>query len=490
MEKSEKIANDIISRRGIYYQAFGIYKEISGFYDYGPIGLRIRRNIENTWRRFFLGELNAMEVETTLVLPEVVLKASGHLSTFTDPIIDCTVCNASHRADKLLEEFYEKKGDTKSFSAVKRMNISELEKEIFSSGVKCPKCGSKLSKIESFNLMFKTQIGPGSSENGYLRPETAQGIFVDFKNLFRVYGLKLPVCISQAGKVFRNEISPRQQLSRMREFGQMETEFFFDPGTDLEEFNGIWFDTFAKAEITFVESNSDEVKERRIGELLDLRIIPNRHLALLIYLEDKLMAKMGLSKEMYRFRQVEKEELPHYSQGNIDLEAKTEYGWMEVAGNASRSDFDLSQHAKLSGEELGVVLDGKRILPHVAEASIGIDRLLLSILHNSAVDGSERGWSYLKLNENISPYHFAIFPLQKDEKLMDKARDVYYLLNERNVSSYYSEAGGIGKRYAKADEIGVLSCITIDYQTLEDDTVTIRDRDTTKQVRKKIGELF
>ena len=268
------------------------------------------------------------------------------------------------------------------------------------------------------------------------------------------------------------------------------TEFFFDPGTDLEEFNGIWFDTFAKAEITFVESNSDEVKERRIGELLDLRIIPNRHLALLIYLEDKLMAKMGLSKEMYRFRQVEKEELPHYSQGNIDLEAKTEYGWMEVAGNASRSDFDLSQHAKLSGEELGVVLDGKRILPHVAEASIGIDRLLLSILHNSAVDGSERGWSYLKLNENISPYHFAIFPLQKDEKLMDKARDVYYLLNERNVSSYYSEAGGIGKRYAKADEIGVLSCITIDYQTLEDDTVTIRDRDTTKQVRKKIGELF
>ncbi len=489
MSKEEERAGSVINRRGVYYQAFGLYKEVGGFYDYGNIGLRIRRRIEGAWRSLFVDELGSLEIETTNILPEIVLKASGHASTFTDPVTRCVKCNASYRADKLLEEFYEERKDDKGMEKVRKMPKAEMDRLLQSLGIRCLKCGGSFSKIEDFNLMFKTQIGHGSENVGYLRPETAQGIFVDFKNLFRVYGLRLPALICQAGRVYRNEISPRQGLVRQREFMQMETELFFDPEAVEEALGYTEMEKVRQTDISFVKPGEKERREK-VGDLLKSGSIPNSYFATMLYLEKRLLESIGIKEGLYRFRELEKEELPHYSRGNVDLEIRTSYGFIEVAGNAYRTDYDLSQHAKFSGEDVSVVSgSGKKIVPHVVEASIGIDRLFFSLLDNSVRQGGERGWDWMQLNEKSAPYRYAVFALQKDEKIVEKARGVYRLLLEKGIGAYYSDSGSIGKRYARADEIGVPFAVTCDFQTLEDDTVTVRDRDTTKQVRKSVGEI-
>ncbi|MGC8538262.1 MAG: glycine--tRNA ligase [Candidatus Micrarchaeia archaeon] len=479
---------DIVARRGIYYQAFGIYHEVGGFFDYGPVGVRIRRNIESAWRNVFVEQLGAVEIETTTIMPEQVFKASGHLSTFADPITKCLKCGTHYRADKLLEEYYEKKGESKKEEEIKKLDIEQLDAEIRKNDIKCEKCGGELSKVERFNLMFQTQIGPLTTDKGYLRPETAQGMFVDFKYLFRISGAKLPMVVAQVGKVYRNEISPRQQLVRLREFSQMETELFFDPEEMPSEVGEISVNAILDTRLNFEEAGKEEVRERSIGELLEAGKIPNKMLALLIYLEKRLVDTLGIPAELCRFRELEKEELPHYSKGNIDLEVKTSYGYIEIAGNAYRTDYDLSSHAKLSGTDLSVTSGSKKIVPHVAEASIGIDRTLFALLDSSLKTG-DRDWAWLRLSSVAAPYQYAIFPLQKDEKLEAKAREIYKKLAARGLQTYYSSSGSIGKRYARADEIGVPSCITIDYQTLEDGTVTVRNRDTMKQERVEEGKL-
>jgi glycyl-tRNA synthetase len=489
MQNETSNASSIIERRSIFYQAFSIYKEIGGFYDYGPIGTRIKNNIECEWRRLFIDTLCALEIETTTIMPEPVFQASGHLSTFTDPIVKCKVCNAPYRADKLLEEFYEKRNDEQSASSVKKMGIEELNKSIKEHAIRCSRCGGELSAVENFNLMFQVKIGPTGSEIGYLRPETAQGIFIDLRELFKTQGLKLPALVAQIGKSYRNEISPRQQLVRMREFTQMELEFFFDPGEYVNEVGYINIDNILSEKINFLSRGSENAEEKSISELLSAGSIPNKYFALLIYVEEMLLRRLGFSSNAYRFRELEKEELPHYSKGNVDLEVQTSYGFIEVAGNAYRTDYDLSSHSKLSGVDMSVVNNEKKILPHVVEASMGLDRLLLSILENSFQSG-DREWSWMKLNEAVAPYKYAVFPLQKDDKLIAKARALSRELVAKGVASFYSESGSIGKRYARADEVGIPYCITIDYQTIEDNTVTIRDRDTTKQVRKGIAEIL
>ncbi len=489
MEKNESKAMSIVSRRGIFYQSFGIYKEIGGFYDYGPVGVRIRRNIENAWRRLFVDMLQAIEIESSSIMPEAVFEASGHLSTFTDPMTKCKVCNTPYRADKLLESFYEKKHDYKSMEEVKKLSLEELDRKIREHGIKCEKCGGELGKVEKFNLMFQLKIGPTGSETGYLRPETAQGIFVDFRDLFKTQGLKMPALIAQVGKSYRNEISPRQQLVRMREFTQMELELFFDPEEEEKDIGFIELEKVLDTKISFIKSGEEEAIKASLKELLESKSIPNKYFALLLYLENRLMQEIGFDEKAYRFRELEKEELPHYSKGNVDLEVNTEYGFIEVAGNAYRTDYDLSSHARVSGVEITVVNNGRKFVPHVVEASMGLDRLLFSIIENSVVSG-DREWDWLRLKESIAPYKYAVFPLQKDDKLLKKARELAKMLVEKGVSAYYSDSGSIGKRYAKADEIGVPYCITIDYQTLEDDTVTIRNRDDSKQIRKGIAELL
>lgn len=483
MKSDENLLSNIAARRGIFYQSFPLYKEVGGFYDYGPIGFRIRRNIKRLWRRNFVDRLGALELESTIIMPEEVFKASGHLSSFTDPVAVCPKCKRAYRVDKLLEEFYKKKGSEKSLEGA---SAEQLEKELRANKIKCENCGTELIKVSDFNMMFKTQIGALGSETAYLRPETAQGIFVDFRNLFKIYGLRLPVAMAQIGKVFRNEISPRQHLVRMREFTQMELEVFFDPGQDTS-FENLNMNDVLNAEIAFVPKDSESAKKHRIGELMKSGKIVNKHFAALLYLEVEFFHALGIPDALFRFKEIGKP--PHYSKGNIDLELMSPYGYIEIAGNAYRTDYDLSSHARQSGIDTSVINDGKKVVPHVVEASMGLDRLFLALLSNSAQEDKERGWNWLKINESVAPYRYAVLPLQKDEELVTKAREVSRLLIKKGIQSYYSESGSIGKRYARADEIGVSYCVTIDYDTLKNNTVTIRSRDDAKQVRVEIEEI-
>lgn len=488
-QKKENRAADIIAKRGIFYQAFGIYKEIGGFYDYGPIGLRIKRKIEAAWRRLYVDTLGSLEIESTMLLPEIVLKASGHLATFTDPIIKCIRCGRAYRVDKLLESFYAERGDAEGLAAVPDMSIQEMQHRIKEHGIRCEKCGGELGSIEKFNLMFKTSIGPLGEEVGYLRPETAQGVYLDFKTLSKLYGINLPIGIAQAGRVYRNEISPRQQLIRMREFNQMELQFFFDPGLEIEELASMNAKELLERNVSFLPSDGKGQIDVSIEYLLKGGKIPNAAFGIFLSLACRFIESLGFPRESYRFREIGAAERAHYAKAAFDLEIKTSYGYVEVAGTHYRADYDLAAHAKMSGEDLSIISDGKRVVPHVVEASFGMDRLVLALLDTSVQDGLDRGWEWLDLNEKVAPYLYGVFPLQKDEKLTSKAMELSRLLIEKGVQSYYAETGSIGKRYARADEIGVPYCITIDYQTMEDDTVTIRDRNTMKQIRKAVGEL-
>ncbi len=487
--KNEGKANDIVTRRGIYYRAFDIYEGLAGFYDYGPVGLRIKRNIEGIWRSLFVDRLGSLEIETTNILPEIVLRASGHLATFTDLMIQCPVCKAPYRADKVLEEHLAKK-DPESAKAVSRMGAEQLSKKIEESNIKCEKCGNRLNgKIEKFNLMLKTQIGPAGGENAYLRPETAQGVYVDFRNLMKIHGLNLPAGISQVGKAYRNEISPRQHLVRMREFSQMEMQLFFDPDDELKEFGDARVEKeISELKIPFLASDSQKIVTKSIKELMKEKKVPNAEFAAVLYFATKFITSLGLGKD-FRFREVGEEERAHYAKAAFDLEVNTSYGYLEVGGTHYRTDYDLSAHAKLSGKDMSVINNGKKVVPHVLESSWGPDRLTFAVIDTSFVEDKEREWNWLRLNDKVAPYRYAVLPLQKDDKLIAKAKEVHRLLQEKGVQCYYSETASIGKRYARADEIGVPYCITIDYTTLEDETVTIRNRDTTKQIRKLIGEI-
>ncbi|MEM4064466.1 MAG: glycine--tRNA ligase [Candidatus Micrarchaeaceae archaeon] len=485
MDENEGRAIGIINRRGIYLKAFGIYGETAGFYDYGPIGLRIKRNIESIWRSIFVDMLGSVEMEATNIVPSAVLEASGHVATFTDPIVKCSKCGAAYRADKLIEEHYSK-SNSKAAEDVSKLSLEQIDAKIKELNIRCEKCGGPFKNAEYFNLLFKTAIGPLGTEIGYLRPETAQGIFLEFNDIYRIYGLKLPCTIAQAGKAFRNEISPRQQLIRMREFSQMETELFFDANAPQESINGIAIgDEILKTKINFYDNGSQSDAE--LGELLSNGGIPNKFFALFLYLEQKMMLELGFERSLFRFRKLGKEELPHYSKGNVDLEVSTSYGYIEVAGNAYRGDYDLGAHSKNSGKNLSVSSENGKVLPHVVESSMGIDRLVFALLDNSVVD-DKRGWEWLRLNRRVAPYEYAVFPLQNDEKLLEKAKEVFASIKDK-VKCYYSATGSIGKRYARADEIGVPRCITIDYTTLDDGTVTIRERDTKVQSRVKLSEI-
>lgn len=481
-------SDDITKGRAIFMRSFGIYAEVGGFYDYGPIGLRIKRNIESEWRRIVADPLGFVEVETSIVLPEIVLRASGHLATFTDPVGVCKSCHTPYRLDKLLEEYYEGRGDSEHAAGLRKMTLKDFDALVSKLGIKCSKCGGTIGNPENFNLMFKTQIGQKGTDAAYLRPETAQGIFIDFRDIYRAYGLKLPCGICQIGKVFRNEISPRQQLVRVREFTQMEAELFIDPQAPFAGFGGAGADIEGDDAIMFMLPGEAEAAQRSAKDLVAQGAIPNLYLAQMLIKERDLLASLGIGKDRYRFRKLEKEELPHYSMGNIDLEVLTSYGYIEVAGNAHRGDYDLSSHARTSGQDLSVISAEKRVLPHVIEASIGVDRLLFSIIDGAVADDG-RGWKRLALSKAAAPYDCAVFPLQKDPGLIAKAKEIAGMLGSCKVKYYYSETGSIGKRYARADEIGVPAAITIDYDTLKDGTVTLRDRDSAKQIRKSADEI-
>ncbi len=485
----------LASRRAVILPAFSIYGDIGGFYDYGPIGTRIRNKIIALWRLTFIEGMGNLEVDTTIVAPSPVFEASGHLKNFSDPIISCAKCGTGYRVDKLLEALYGAREDKAALSRIKGATFADLGGMLVKEELKCEKCGAPLkSKIESFNLMLGTKIGPsGGGIVGYLRPETAQGIFMDFKAIFRAGGLKLPIAIGQTGRAFRNEISPRRVLIRMREFSQMELEYFLDP--DQKEFtiNNRKVD-LAKALKTKINILPAGVTDREyvtmtLKDCLDKGYVPGAFFCYLLHVQKQFFIELGFAEDSLRFRQVEPAERAHYSKGTIDVEARIENGWEEISGDAYRTDFDLRSHEKHSKSDMSIINDEKKIVPHVVELSVGLDRLFWTLLANSLYMDKERGWEVMALARAAAPYDFAIFPLQKDEKLVAKALEIEEKLRKRGMSCQYATTGSIGKRYARADEIGIPRAITVDFQTLEDGTVTVRDAITTKQERVEAGKI-
>lgn len=450
-EKTMDKIGSLCKNRGFIFPGSQIYGGLANSWDYGPLGVELKNNVKKAWWRKFVQEIpQNIGIDAGILMNREVWVASGHVGGFSDPLMDCKECKSRFRADKLVEEHMTEQGVEKA--SADGWSNEKLKQYIDDNGIVCPKCGEKnFTDIRQFNLMFKTFQGVTDDAKSeiYLRPETAQGIFVNFKNVQRSARKKIPFGIAQIGKSFRNEITPGNFTFRTREFEQMEVEFFCKPGTDLE-----WFKYW---------------KDYCWNFLLNL----------------------NMTKENIRFRDHSKEELSHYSSCTSDIEFLFPFGWGELWGVADRTDYDLKQHLEHSGEDLRYLdpTTNERYIPYCIEPSLGADRVVLAFLADAydeeeLENGDVR--KVLHFHPALAPYKAAILPLSK--KLSDKALDVYKKLSKKfNVD--YDEAGSIGKRYRREDEIGTPYCITIDFDTLEDESVTIRDRDTMDQVRVKIDEL-
>jgi len=481
--KNNKSFIDLAKRRGFFWQSSEIYGGTSGMFDYGPLGLLLKNKLINKWRNFFIKqEDNVYEIETSLIQPEKVFEASGHLDSFIDPVTQCKKCNSIFRADSLIQE--------KINEFVEGKSPEELTKIIKENDIKCPKCKGELRKVKIFNLMLKTFLSPTEEEKAYLRPETAQGIFIDFKRILVATRAKLPFGVAQIGSSFRNEISPRQFLIRLRAFNQMEVEMFVDT-KEINKHPRFGEIEDIKIRILTREAQKEKGKETTLTakEAVERGIVPNQYLAYFLAKENQFYQSIGLPFEAFRFRHMLPEETPHYSKGNFDLEINFDFGWKEVVGNAYRTDHDLKSHMKKSGVDLTVTLDdGSKIIPHVVEPSFGIERTIYSILLYCYKDDKERGWEWFSFPPDIAPYAAGVFPLVNKDGLQEKAKEVFKLL-KKYFDVFYDEKGSIGRRYARADEVGTPFGVTIDYDTMENNTVTLRYRDTTKQDRVKIEDL-
>lgn len=432
---------------GFIFQGSEIYGGLANTWDYGPLGKELKENIKRCWwKRFIQENRYNYGLDAAILMNPEVWVASGHVASFADPLIDCKKCKTRHRADKLIEEF------THGAETGDGWSNEKLETYIRDNNIVCPNCGkSDFTPIRQFNLLFETHMGvtDDAKSKVYLRGETAQGIFVNFNNVCRSMRAKVPFGIGQTGKSFRNEITPGNFIFRTREFEQMELEFFCKPGTDLE-----WFNYWKQYCLNFLED-------------------------------------LGLKAENLRYRDHEKEELSFYSKATTDVEYKYPMGWGELWGIADRTDYDLSVHEKHSKTDLKY-LDpetNEKYLPYVIEPSVGVDRLLLAILvdayHEEELENDTR--EVLKINPALAPYKVNVLPLAKKYH-SEKANEVYNML-AKNFMTSYDESGSIGKRYRRADACGTPFCVTIDDETINNNTVTVRDRDTMEQVTLKLDEL-
>ena len=529
----------LAKRRGFIYPSFEIYGGVAGFYDYGPLGSQLKLNIENLWRKYYLLKDICVEISTPTITLFEVLKSSGHVDEFTDLTVDCKKCKLSYKVEDIIE------------------NENNIEKAIEKNKIKCPNCGENLKDAYPVNLMFSTKIGIGSSRNAFLRPETAQGIFTDFHLLYRYCREKLPFGVIQVGRGFRNEVSPRQGIIRLREFSMAEAEIFFDP----EDKTHPNFESVKEKKL-FLFDNKKEQK-LTLEKAISTKTINNQALAYYMYLTQDFLMKAGVDPKKFRFRKHSDNELAHYASECWDAELFSErFGWIECVGIADRSAYDLKSHIDSSGTDMyaqrkfeaqkvvnvkkiipnmgnlgplfkgeagkiknllekmeiknekGIIvnLNGKKIkipkdcykiiekeekisgekfVPHVIEPSYGIDRILYCLLEHNFIELEKKGEEYkiLKLNPLIAPLKVGIFPLINDERLIKIAKNIDKELRSEGISTYYDEGGSIGRRYARMDEVGTPFCITVDHDSLKDDTVTIRDRDTTKQIRKKRNEI-
>ncbi len=471
----EKLQKFLVEKAFIFPTA-ELYGGLAGFFDYGPLGVELKNAIKSAWWNFFVhGRNEVVGMDGSIITHPRVWEASGHVEVFHDPLVECKQCRARFRADHLVED----RAGIKS----EGMTLEELWEVIKEKGIKCPRCGGELSEPKYFNLMFKTQVGPVEGNTAYLRPETAQLIFVDFLRVSKASRAKLPFGIAQIGRSFRNEISPRNFVFRAREFEQMEVEYFFNPEESCP---------FLK-EVEKVRMNilTGEMQEKGKGaekisvkELVERNVTGDWH-AYWLAKSWEFLTGLGIEPGHLRLRQHLKEELSHYAKDTWDIEFLYPFGWKELAGIANRTDYDLKQHAKHSGRDLSMALPEGKIYPWVIEPSFGVDRLVLAVLSDAWQEGDRQ---LLKINPKISPVQVAVFPLVNRDRMPEIARSVYDRLKLK-FRAFYDEKGSIGRRYRRQDSVGTPFCITVDGQTLEDGTVTVRERDGMKQERVKIEEL-
>ncbi len=434
-----------MKKNGFVFQGSEIYGGLSNTWDFGPLGIEFKNNVKKAWWKKFIQQIpNNVGIQSALLMNPSVWKSSGHLDGFSDPLMDCKSCKSRHRADKLIE-------DATQNMTVDGWSNEKMQDFIKDNNIACPDCGkTDFTEIRQFNLMFKTYQGVLETAKNvvYLRPETAQGMFVNFKNVQRTTRKKIPFGIGQIGKSFRNEISPGNFIFRTREFEQMELEFFTKPGEDMQ-----WYKFYQDYCMNFLKS-------------------------------------LGVKDENLRLREHSAEELSHYSSGTCDIEYKFSFGWGELWGIANRTDFDLKVHQKGSKESLEYFdpTTNERYLPYTIEPSVGVERLMLVLMSEALVEEQLENDSriVLKLHPALAPFKACILPLTK--KLSEEALKVFTELSEHfNVE--FDEAGSIGKRYRRQDEIGTPFCITYDFDSLEDNCVTIRHRDSMTQERISITEL-
>lgn len=445
----EQIVN-LAKQRGFVFPGSEIYGGLANTWDYGPLGVELKNNVKKAWWKKFVQESPYnVGLDAAVLMNPKTWEASGHLTNFNDPMLDCKQCKSRHRADKLIEE---QVGEEKLTQAIDGMPFDQMESLMKEHNVVCPTCGANdFTSIRQFNLMFKTFQGvtESSSDEIYLRPETAQGIFVNFKNVQRSMRKKLPFGIAQIGKSFRNEITPGNFTFRTREFEQMEMEFFCKPGEEIEWFN-YWKDFC-----------------------------------------HKWLTSLGMKDEKLRLRDHDEEELSHYSNATSDFEYQFPFGWGELWGVASRTDFDLKRHMETSGEDMNYIDQeaNERYIPYCIEPALGADRVTLAFLidaYKEETVNEKETRTVLRLHPFLAPYKAAVLPLSK--KLGEEAREVFADLSADFMVDY-DETGSIGKRYRRHDEIGTPFCITYDFDSKEDGQVTVRNRDTMEQVRLPIKDL-
>jgi len=462
--------------RGFYFPSCEIYSDAqAGFWEYGPAGVSLKNKFLELWRRELLRRDKMIEIDGSQIMSSSVFEASGHLTSFADPIVRCTKCKSTHRADRIISELAK-------IEIPESADLEEFDKVITEKNIKCPKCNGNFENTKKFNMMFQVGIGP-EGEPAYLRPETCQSIFVDFPRLFKTMRGKLPLGIAQTGKSFRNEIAPRQSLLRLREFYQAEIEVFCNPAklNDLDKFSEI-----QDTEIRILVN--DEVKALTCKEAVDLQIIPNKFVAYYLGILAEFYEKTGIDMKKSRFRKLGEKEKAFYAEVAYDFEVETTTGWLELVACNYRSDYDLGSHAKKSKEKFEVMDGDEKVLPHIFELSMGIDRSMYTILEHSLREDKEHDRMVLSLKPYLSPIHVGVLSLVKKDGLAEKT-DETYLKIKRKFDVFLDHSGAIGRRYRRLDEVGAPFAITIDHQTLQDDTVTLRMRDSMEQNRIKISEL-
>ncbi len=469
--------------KGFVYQNSDIYSPLAGFWDFGPLGTELKNNIKNNfWKTFVQSRDDIIGIDGSIITDKKVWEASGHVDSFVDYMIICKKCKNKIRADQIIED--KLKVNTDGYS------INQVKEIIKKNNLRCPRCAGKFESLQEFNLMFKTQVGPIDGATTFLRPETAQLIFINFKLAAENARKKLPFGIAQIGKAFRNEISPREFLFRSREFEQMEIEFFTKPN-QINKCPLINEIKNKKVNLLTADMQNKKKLHQEVKAESLLKLTSQWH-TYWITKHYEWFLNLGINKENLRLREHKKSELAHYASACFDVEYRFPFGWKEIGGNADRTQFDLQQHMKFSKRDLTLFEEDtkQKILPYVAaEPSQGVERAFLTFIFDAYNEDKKRGNIVLKLHPKLAPIKVAIFPLVKNKpRLVKQAKDIYNEL-KNDFTCVYEKTSSIGRRYARNDEIGTLLGCTIDFDTNKDKKVTIRSRDTTKQIRVKISNL-